>query len=70
MAETREVGDEIGAAEERIRDWGYLLKAEDEDIGGGGVGEGGEEVVGEDGGVDKFAATVEGYDVRVQGRHC
>lgn len=67
MAEGREVGDEVGATEEGVGDWGDLLEAEDEDVGGGGVGEGGEEVGGEDGGVDGFAATVEGYDVGING---
>lgn len=69
MAELREVGDEIGATEEGVGDWGYFLEAEDEDVGGSGVGEGGEEVGGEDGRVDGFAATVEGHDVRIEIGH-
>lgn len=70
MAEAGEVGDEVGAAEEGVGDWGEFLEAEDEDVGRGGTGEGGEEVGGEDGGVNGFAATVECYDVGVQGGHC
>lgn len=69
MAEAGEVGDEVGAAEEGVGDWGEFLEAEDEDVGRGGAGEGGEEVGGEDGGVDGFAATVECYDVGIQGGH-
>ena len=63
IAEAREVGDEVGAAEEGVGNWGELLEAEDEDVGRGGVGEGGEEVGGEGGRVDGLAATVECYDV-------
>ena len=70
VAEGREVWDEVGAAEEGVGDWGDLLEAEDEDIGWGGVGEGGEEVGGEDGGVNGCSATVEGYDVGIEGGHC
>lgn len=69
MAEGREVGHEEGAAEEGVSDWGDFLEAEDEDIGGRGVGEGGEEVGGEDGGIDEFAATVKGYGVDFEGGH-
>ena len=65
MAEVGEVGDEVGAAEEGVGDWGELLEAEDEDVGWGGVGECGEEVSGEGGGVDRLAATIESYDVGV-----
>ena len=35
VAEGREVGDQVGAAEEGVGDWGDLLEAEDEDIGWG-----------------------------------
>ncbi len=69
MAEGREVRDEVRATEEGVGDWGDFLKAENEDIGGGAIGEGGEEVGGEDGGVDGLAPTVEGYDVRIEGGH-
>lgn len=71
MAEGREVGDEVGAAKEGVSDWGNFLEAEDEDVWSDcGIREGGEEVVGEDGGVDRFAAAVEGYNVRIEGGHC
>ena len=59
MAEAGEVGDEVGAAKEGVGYWGELLEAEDEDIRWGGVGEGGEDVGGEGGGVDGLAATIE-----------
>ena len=65
MAEGREVRDEVGAAEEGVGDWGDLLEAENEDVGCGGVGEGGEEVGGEDGRVDGLAGAIESYNVGV-----
>ena len=70
MAEGGEVGDEVGAAEEGVGDWGDFLEAEDKDVRRRGRGEGGEEVGGEDGWVNGFAATIEGYDVRIEGGHC
>ena len=70
MAEGGEIGNEVGAAEEGVGDWGDFLEAEDEDVGRGGTGDGGEEVGGEDRRVDEFAATVESYDVGIQGGHC
>ena len=65
MAEGREVRDKVGTAEERVGDWGDLLEAEDENVGCGGVGEGGEEVDGEDGRVDGLAGTIECYNVGI-----
>ena len=72
MAEGREVGDKVGAAEEGVSDWGDFLEAEDEDIRRGGcrVSKGREEAGREDGGVDGFAATIERYDIRFEGGHC
>ena len=70
MAEGREVGDEVGAAEEGVGDRGDFLKTEDKDVRRRAGGEGGEEVGGEDGWVDGFAAAIEGYDVGIESGHC
>ena len=70
MAEGREVGDEVGAAEEGVGDWSDFLKTEDEDVWRRGGGEGGEEVGGENGWVNEFAAAIEGYDIGIESGHC
>ena len=70
MAEGGEVGNEVGAAEEGVGDWGDCLEAEAVDGGRGGTGDGGEEGGGEDRGVDEFAAAIKSYDVGIQGGHC
>ena len=63
MAEGREVGDKVGTTEEGVGDWGDLFEAEDEDVGCGGVGEGGEKVDGEDGRFNGLAGAIESYNV-------
>ena len=70
MPEGGEVGDEVRATENGEGVWCELVEALDEVVGGGGVGMGGKEVGGEDGGIDGLAATVEGYDIGFEGGHC